>query len=50
MKKFSCVAIISKPVEVLTEHVSKVLHHVLDSGADVLLDANSVRDLGEDCG
>ncbi len=50
MKKFSCVAIISKPVEVLTEHVSKVLHHVLDSGADVLLDANSVRDLGENCG
>ena len=47
---FSCIAIISKPVEVLTEHVRNVLSLVLASGATALLDANSVRDLGPDCG
>ncbi len=46
MKTFSCIAIISKPVEVLTEHVRKVVNLVRASGATVLLDANSVRDLG----
>ena len=48
-KHFSCIAIISKPVEVLTEHVRNVLTLVQASGATALLDANSVRDLGPDC-
>ena len=48
-KHFSCIAIISKPVEVLTEHVRNVLTLVQASGATALLDSNSVRDLGPDC-
>ncbi len=48
MKKFSCVAIISKPVDDLTDPVTKVLSYVRKSGAEVLLDANSVRNLGSD--
>ncbi len=46
MKKFSCVAIISKPVDDLKDPVTKVLDYVRKSGADVLLDANTVRQLG----
>ena len=37
MKKFSCVAIISKPVDDLTDPVTKVLGYVRKSGAEVFL-------------